>query len=105
MAAALGNPALGPVRSIRMIAPRLAWSLAFSVAMFLPMMIVHYALSGLAIGQAPAMVWLLMAADSLVVGYLARILAATSFLIARRGAERAGESLAPTTPPASLTPA
>ena len=92
--AALGNPALGPLRSVRMIAPHIAWSLAFTLVMMLPLMVVHYGIAGIAIGASPALVWLLMAVDSLLVGYLAAVLAATSFLVARRAAERRGVSLA-----------
>lgn len=94
VAAALGNRAIGIGRSMRLTAPILTWALAFTLIMMLPLMIAHYALAFLAIGAAPAAVWALMAADALLVGYLAAILSATSVIVARRAAERSGTALA-----------
>lgn len=93
VAAALGNPAIGWSRSIALVAPILAGSLAFTLAMMLPLMMLHYAAAIFAIGAAPAMVWSLMIADSLLVGYLAAVLAATSVMVARHAAERSGVAL------------
>ena len=86
--AAVGNPMLGPLQSIRMIAPHIGWSLAFTLVMMLPLMVAHYAILPLAIGSSPLLLWLLMAFDCLLVGYLAAVLAATSYIVARRAAER-----------------
>ena len=94
VASALGNPAIGWSRSIGMVAPILPWSLAFTLSMMLPLMVVHYLAAGLAVGSPPMMVWVLMIADALLVGYLAAILAVTSVVIARRAAERSEIALA-----------
>jgi len=94
VAAALGNPAIGWSRSISMVAPILPWALAFTLVMMLPLMVLHYLAAFLAIGAAPIMVWALMIADALLVGYLAAVLATTSVLVARRAAERSATALA-----------
>lgn len=94
IAAALGNRAIGWSRSITMVGPMLPWCLAFTLVMMLPLMVLHYAAALTAIGAAPATVWALMVADSLLVGYLAAVLSATSVLVARRAAERSGTALA-----------
>lgn len=93
VAAALGDPAIGWSRSIALVAPILPWSFVFTLAMMLPLMALHYAAAILAIGAAPAIVWSVMIADSLLVGYLAAVLAATSVMVARRAAERSGVAL------------
>lgn len=94
VAAALGNPSLGWSRSIAMVVPILPWSFAFTLAMMLPLLVVHYLAAGLALGSPPMMVWALMIADAVLVGYLAAVLAATSVVIARRAAERSESALA-----------
>jgi len=94
VAAALGNREIGWSRSIAMAAPMLPWGLAFTLAMLLPLMVLHYAAAIVAVGRAPAMVWALMIADSVLVGYLAAILSATSVLVARRAVGRAAIALA-----------
>lgn len=94
VAAALGNRDIDWSRSLAMVAPILPWSLGFTLAMLLPLMVLHYGAAILAVEAAPATVWALMIGDSLLVGYLAAILAATSVLVARRAAERSGTALA-----------
>lgn len=95
--AAVGNPYLGPLQSARMVAPQTPWSVAFSILMMLPLMIAHYAVVPLAIGASPLLLWALMALDALLVGYLAAVLAATSFIVAARAANRRRIALLPVT--------
>lgn len=92
--AALGNEALGFARSILLVGWRVWWGLIFSLIAILPPMIAHYALGFLAMGASETRAWLLLAADSVLVGYLAAILAATAVAIARDALRRSGTPLA-----------
>lgn len=60
-------------------------------AAFAPAMALHYALHGLAFGRPTALVWMLMALDSLVVGLLAALVGAafyTAYAAFRDGADQ-----------------
>lgn len=93
--AALGNRRLGFLASFRLIHGNFWWSLGFTIAMVLPLMILHYLLNGLAVGRPDALLWAMLALDALVVGYLGLAMATTVFLIALRAAERSDTPLAP----------
>lgn len=93
--AALGNPALGFVRSIGLVGWRVWWGMIFNIVAVLPPMVAHYALGFLAIGRGAALAWPLLAADAVLVGYLGAVLAATAVAIARDAARRRGVQLAP----------
>jgi hypothetical protein len=95
VSAALGNPGLGIVRSLRLVGWGLWWGVLFTIAAILLPMAAHYAFAVLAIGAAPASAWAIMAVDSLLVGYLGAIIAATNVAIARRFAENSGAVLVP----------
>lgn len=58
------------------------------LAGILPAMALHYALGHAAVGQAEAVVWAMMVADSGVVAFLALVLASTYFTLYRGAAER-----------------
>ncbi len=92
---ALGNARLTIAASFRIIHGNFWWSLGFSVTMMLPLMILHYALNALAVGQSFALTWAILILDALVVGCLGLVLATATFLVARRAAERASTRLAP----------
>jgi hypothetical protein len=94
-AAALGNVNLHLGASIRMMRGRIAWSFGFTMMMITPIMVLHYALNGFAIGLHPALSVALLAADSLLVGYMAILFPATAFIVADRAARLRGESLLP----------
>lgn len=91
--AALGNPRMTIPASFRVMHGNFWWSLGFFVVMFLPLMVVHYGLNGLAIGKPDGLLWTILAIDSLVVGYLGLVLAMTTVLMAGRAAERSGVAL------------
>ena len=91
--AALGNPGLNIPASFRIMTGNFWWSLGYFVAMLLPLMIVHYALNGLAVGRPEALLWPILAIDSLAVGYLGLVLSATVYVTARRAAQRKGVAL------------
>lgn len=92
--AAAANPAIGFVGSIRRTRPVYFRALALSLIAMLPLMVAHYALSYFAVGQSSGLVWTLMTIDSLLVSYMGVTMIATSYVIARRVAERAGIDLA-----------
>lgn len=92
--AAAANPAIGFIGSIRLTRPLYFRALGLSLIAMLPLMVAHYALAYFAVSQSSALVWALMAVDSLLVGYMGVTMIATSYVIARRVAERAGIDLA-----------
>lgn len=93
VAAPLGNPRIGPVRSTRMMAPVLVSTILISFLAMLPLMIVHYGLAALALLGPKALLWPTLIVDSLLVGWLSSILAATVYVVAARAADRAGIAL------------
>ena len=96
VASALGDREMGVLASARLMRGNLGWSFAFSLGIFFPTMILHYALNFLAIGRGAAIAVPMLALDSLLVGYLAVILPAAVFIVARRAASRAeGKVLRP----------
>jgi hypothetical protein len=92
--AALGNSGLTIPASLRIMHGNFWWSFGLYLLAFLPLMILHYGLFGLAVGRSGGLLWTLLVADSLVVGLLALVLPMASVLIARRAAERSGTVLA-----------
>lgn len=91
--AALGNSHLHIGVSIRLMRGRIGWSFAFTLAMIVPVMVLHYVLNGLAIGRPPALAAGLLVADTLLVGYMAILFPATAFIVADRAARLRGVSL------------
>lgn len=91
--AALGNRALTPAASFRIMHGNFWWSLGYFVVMFAPGLVIHYALNGLAVGRPTGMIWAVLAVDALLVGYFGILLAAATYVIARRAAERKGVAL------------
>ena len=79
---------MSPRRSVAAVAPRIVPMFGLLLAGVLPGMIAHYAISYMAMGRAPALVWGLLILDALVVGLLALSLASTYFTIYRRAADR-----------------
>lgn len=89
-AAALGNPGVTLPVSARVMHPRLLRSFGFTLAMMIPLMIVHYALNFAAIGVPAGATWAILVLDSAVATFLGIVLAATLYRIAHRAAEEAG---------------
>jgi len=94
-AAALGSPAIGPVASMRLMAPRFGWTLPYMLVVLLPLMVVHYALGAAAILGPKPLLWPVLVADALVVGWLAALMVASGWFAACRAAGLAGVALAP----------
>jgi hypothetical protein len=94
-AAALGNPRIGPLRSVHVMAPRLLWTLAFELAVMLPPMIPHYALAALTIGASKTALGVLLTLDAALVAYIAAVTSAGGLYAALRAADLAGIPLRP----------
>ncbi len=76
---------ISPVASARLMLPQVPWAIAFSLAVMLPLMIPHYALGAAAIfAPGYALKWVVLIADSLLVGWMAAAMMAASWGIATR---------------------
>ncbi|PZO72962.1 MAG: hypothetical protein DI640_10845 [Sphingomonas taxi] len=95
VAAALGNATVGPRRSIAIMARHVPWTFAFSIAVILPLVIPHYAAAALAIAGPKVLLWPVLIADSLLVGWLTAAMAAGGYYAAVRAASKAGVDLMP----------
>lgn len=93
VAAAFGNASVGLRRSIAIMARHVPWTFAFSIAVILPLMIPHYAAAALAIAGPNAMLWPVLIADSLLVGWLTAVMAAGGYHAAVRAASKGGVDL------------
>ena len=89
----LGNAAVGPLRSIAIMAGSFWRTVGYTIAGAAPLMAVHYALGYAAMGSPEPLVWAMMTLDALVVGVLALTMAGASYLAARHAAARKGISL------------
>lgn len=90
-AAATGNPSIGFLRSIRMTRGSWRFGLNVSAAAILPAMVLHYAFAIVSLGRPAAVQAVLLTADSLLVGYMGSLMAASIFVIAQRVTARARE--------------
>ena len=93
VAAAHGNAAIGPRASIAIMARQLPWTFVFSLVAMLPLMVPHYAFAALASLGPKALLWPVLAVDSLLVGWLSAVLGTAGYVAAERAAGRAGVSL------------
>lgn len=91
----LGNARIGPLRSIAVMAGGFWRAVAFLLIGTIPLMILHYALGWGAIGRPVPVVWVMMALDAIVVGFLALTMAGGMYLGARRAADRNRVALIP----------
>ncbi|MGP7796245.1 hypothetical protein [Sphingomonas sp. CLY1604] len=95
VAAALGNPRIGPLTSSRIMARQLPWTFAFLLLTILPLMVPHYALGAAALLVGRAWLWPVLVADALLVGLLSAVMIAGSYVAALRAARRHGRDLRP----------
>jgi hypothetical protein len=77
--ASWGNERMSVQASIRLMAPRLIWTLAFQVTVMLPLLVPHYALGIFAIVGTKSLLWPALLTDSLLVGVMTPVLIASSF--------------------------
>jgi hypothetical protein len=94
-----GNAAIGPRASFRVMRGFFWRTLALFLAGTIPLMVLHYG-SLVAIGQPEALVWAIMAVDSVVVGFLALTMVAANAIAAMHAAEARGVALMPVPAPA-----
>lgn len=91
----LGNRAIGPLRSVRIMAGSFWRSIGYMIGGVLPLMVVHYGLGYLAIIFTPPWLdWPVLAIDALVVSWLACTMVGSGFLAAQHAAQRKNTSLA-----------
>lgn len=95
VAAALGNPEVGPIASIQLMGRHFPWTFAFLLAAMLPLMVPHYILAGVAILGPRPLLWPVLVIDSLLVTWLTAVLVASAYVAAKRAAVRSGIDLAP----------
>ena len=90
----LGNRAIGPLQSLKVMHGAFWRTLGYMVACILPLMALHYALGYLAIAVTPDWLdWPVLLVDALVVSWLACTMAGSSYVAARHAAQRRGVSL------------
>ena len=87
-AAPLGNDRMGPIGSARVMAPLVISTMFLSIVAMFPLMVVHYGFAALALLGPKAALWPSLIVDSLLVGWLASVLAATTYVVAARAADR-----------------
>lgn len=104
VAAPLDNGHVGPTASASIMWRQLPWTFVFSLVAVLPLMIPHYLFASLAIG-AGGLLWPILIVDSLLVGCLTAVIAASGFFAATRAATKKGVSLIPPRVPLPLDPA
>lgn len=99
---AIGNRAMHPLRSIAIMHSGFWHAAGLMLTGMLPLMVVHYALAiGAVVALPPTLDWVAMAADSIVVGYLALTLTGSSVFGAIHAARRAGVELVPAGDPST----
>lgn len=92
----LGNRAIGPIRSVKLMAGSFWQTVVYALLCGLPLMAVHYGLGYFAILFAPAWLdWPLLVLDSLVVAWLACTMAGGGFVAARHATQRRSVPLLP----------
>lgn len=92
----LGNAAIGPLRSVRIMAGSFWRTIGYMIGGILPLMAVHYGLGYLAIAITPGWLdWPVLAIDSLVVAVLACTMAGSGYLAAAHAARRKNTVLLP----------
>ncbi|WP_432767789.1 MAG: hypothetical protein HEQ22_10135 [Sphingopyxis sp.] len=88
-----GHAAVGPLRSIAIMAGYFWRSFALLIVGFLPLMLVHYGLTFAAIFAPAVFDWPLLVLDALVVGMLALTMAGSGAVAARHAAAARGIDL------------
>lgn len=89
----LGNASCGPLQSVTVMHGSFWRAVGYMVAGVIPLMAVHYALGLGAIGRSPWLAWPMLAADVVVVAFLALTMTGSMVVAARDAARRKGYSL------------
>ena len=93
VAAPLGNAAIGPLESTRLMARHVLATILIFIAAMLPLMIPHYLLAAAAIFGPDWSKWPILIMDSLLVGWLSAVMVASGYFAAKRAADKAGIDL------------
>ena len=93
--AAIGDPQVGFLRSIKLTRSRYGWALGLSLLVVMPLMVVHYGLAFLSVGRSFGLTWAALAFDSVLVGFMGAAMSITNLVVARKVADRAGLTLTP----------
>jgi len=91
----LGNGAIGPIKSSKIMLGYFWRAFAYYVTGMLPLLVLHYALGLGAIGRPEWLVWPMMIIDALVTAMLALTLTGNMWFAARYAARAKGVSLLP----------
>ncbi|GAA0671185.1 hypothetical protein FHT00_001935 [Sphingomonas insulae] len=94
VAAALGNRAVGPRKSIAIMAPHMPWTFVVLLLSIVPLMIPHYLLGAAALLAPKLWLWPALIVDALLVGWLSVVMVAGAYVTARRAAQAYGVDLA-----------
>jgi len=84
VAAALGNPKIGFLRSLAITSGSWIWAFGLMITVLLPPMVLHYLCAGLVLGRPHWVVWLAMTADAPLSAYLGALFATIAYAIALR---------------------
>lgn len=93
--ASLGNSRLTIPASFRLMNGNFWWSFGYFWVIFLPSLVVHYLLNGLAVGRPAVALWPILLVDAAVVGVLGLVSTASLYITARRATVRKGVALLP----------
>jgi hypothetical protein len=97
VAAPLGNAAIGPLASAKLMARHLPFTVALFLVAMMPLMVPHYLLGAAAIFGPDWSKWPILIADSLLVGWLSALLVASGYVAAMRAANSQDVTLLPST--------
>ena len=89
----LGNASCGPLQSIRVMQGSFWRTVGYMLAGVIPLMALHYALGLGAIGRPSWLAWPMLAADAVVVAFLALTMTGSMVVAARDAARRKGYPL------------
>jgi hypothetical protein len=95
VAAALGNRAVGIRASSAIMARHIPWTFGLVMVAVIPLLIPHYAFAALAITGPKMLLWPTLIVDSLLVGWMTAVMAASGYYAAARAAAEAGVELMP----------
>ncbi len=95
VAVALGNRAIGIRASIAIMVRHIPWTFALAMVAIIPLMIPHYAFAAIAITGPKILLWPILIVDSLLVGGITAVMAASGYYAAVRAAAKAGVDLMP----------
>ena len=95
VAAPLGDRTIGPRASVAIMARQTLWTIVFSLAAIMPLMIPHYLFAAMAILGSRQLLWPVLAVDAALVGVLSPVMMAAAYHAVLRATDRAGVTIRP----------